>query len=919
MVCVAFALNNMKILFVWPNKDDPFYKPIGISLFSAILKKEGHEVKCFDTSFVDFGFTTISESTTVAKMHKPVDLSSLNLEKKKVDVDKALLNVLKDFRPDVVGFTVISDEIGIAKDLSNSVKKWNKNVIVIWGGKGATVEPERVLSFDSVDFVCVGEGLVAFPKFIEALENKRSVHNIKNIWYKKGSSIIKNELFPLFTDFDSLPYLDWDIFDKRLCYKPYNGRIYRGGDHMISWGCPNNCTYCINDFYHNLCGGFKPQRYSPKRIINELKFLANKYNIEFYKFHDEDFLVKPQDYLEELSELYSTELKLPFTCMTNSKFLTEKGVIILKKMNCVSVSLGIETGDSRLRKEMLHRKDTKEEIVRAFHLLKKAGIRTVAFNMLGIPFETRETYMKTVELNKEAEPQVPHMGFFFPFEKTELRDVAIKNNFYDPKKEKIYDPSKPALHFDSLTEDELIIMRKRFVLYVKLPKEYWPFIRRSEQEDNVGTRLTEKLYQIYNECVFVNDGWYDDKNGLDNNISKLKLILENKKEADEKDSLINKRKKVCFVVTSRAQYARSEKLMDFLKDDDFFEIQVVVGGSALLRKYGEVVECLENKGFFSVDRLYTSIEGGDNITMAKTAGLTMLEFTTTLQRLNPEMVVLHGDRFEILAAAVSAAYLNKVIVHIEGGDITGTIDESVRHAITKLAHIHLATNEISKNRILRMGENPEHVYNVGSLDVEIINNILEINDFSFINKEGVGSVIDFSKQFVVVIQHPVTTGEKNMENIKQTLKAVYELGVQAIWFWPNTDAGTDDISHVIRVFREKFSNHKMRFITHLSPEKFINLLKKSSCLVGNSSAGVKESSHLGLPVVNIGTRQQGRLKAGNVMDVDYNSEKIKDAVRFQLYHGFYPSSDIYSKWGTSELIARILKNANPSAQKKFFD
>lgn len=379
------------------------------------------------------------------------------------------------------------------------------------------------------------------------------------------------------------------------------------------------------------------------------------------------------------------------------------------------------------------------------------------------------------------------------------------------------------------------------------------------------------------------------------------------------------RKKICFIITSRAQYARTKLLMRLINQDPVFRLQVIVGGSALLRKYGEIISDLKNNSFHSVDKLYTTIEGGNNISMAKTTGLAMIEFTTSLQRLNPDIVIVIGDRFEVLAAVIAAAYLNKIVVHIEGGDVSGTIDESVRHAVTKFSHIHFVTNEFSKERLLKMGENPADIYNVGSLDIEFLNHLPDLSDFSFINKDGVGSKINFNQPFIIVIQHPVTTGEDNFKNVKETLKAVEEMGIQTIWFWPNIDAGTDDISWAIRTFREFHHSYKIRFITHLPPIKFINLLKRAVCLVGNSSAGIKECSYLGIPVVDIGTRQQDRLAAENVVNVGYNFQLIKEAIRAQLNHGPYPSSHIYFKEGTSKHIAEILKKAKPSIQKKFFD
>jgi len=380
------------------------------------------------------------------------------------------------------------------------------------------------------------------------------------------------------------------------------------------------------------------------------------------------------------------------------------------------------------------------------------------------------------------------------------------------------------------------------------------------------------------------------------------------------------KKKICYIITSRAQYARNKLLLKRIKNDPVFDLQVVVGGSALLNKYGEVISDLKKEGFKNIEEIYTSLEGGNNIAMAKTTGLAILEFTNVLQRLKPEMIVAVGDRFEVLAAAVAAAYLNIIICHIEGGDVSGTIDESVRHAITKLAHLHFATNDASKKRLLRMGENPDHVYDVGSLDIEFLDQAENVDNLQkVINKSGVGAKINLNRPFITVIQHPVTTGEDNFKNIGETLSAVHELGVQAIWFWPNADAGEAEMSHAIRKYREKHPNSKIHFITHLPPKEFISLLKKTACLVGNSSSGVKECSYLGVPVVNIGTRQNNRLTAENLLNAGYRGAAIKAAIKKQIKHGPYGQSRIYFKLQTSRLIVDIIKNKKPSAQKIFFE
>ncbi len=379
------------------------------------------------------------------------------------------------------------------------------------------------------------------------------------------------------------------------------------------------------------------------------------------------------------------------------------------------------------------------------------------------------------------------------------------------------------------------------------------------------------------------------------------------------------KRRVCFPITNRIHYARQEILLKRLRDDPDLELQLIVGGAALLEKYSEVPAALSRHNFVIHERMLNLVEGGNHAAMAKTAGLAVLELTNTFEKLNPDIVLIRGDRFEQLAAAMTAAYLNKTVAHIEGGDVTGTIDESVRHAITKLAHIHFVTNEDSYRRVLQMGENPAYVFNVGSPDIEFAAEVRRKPEAATMNRIGVGGKIDFSKPYILVIQHPVTSELDNLENILKTLEAVSEFGVQALWFWPNPDAGTDEISKGIRRFREHHPTPHIRFVVDIHPRDFIALLRGSKCLVGNSSAGIKEASFFGVPVVNIGTRQQGRTRAENVLDIGYDKEAIKSAIQQQMAHGLYQPSHLYYKLGTTQRIVEILKTVPLYTQKHFHD
>jgi UDP-hydrolysing UDP-N-acetyl-D-glucosamine 2-epimerase len=381
-------------------------------------------------------------------------------------------------------------------------------------------------------------------------------------------------------------------------------------------------------------------------------------------------------------------------------------------------------------------------------------------------------------------------------------------------------------------------------------------------------------------------------------------------------------RRVCFPITSRAYYGRSQLLIRKLHSHPAIDLQLMLGGSILLDKYSRHIADDIQKGGFTISTSYFNvIEGGNHVAMAKTACLTALEFTNGFHSLDPDIVVICGDRFEQLAIAMAAAYLNTTIAHIEGGDVTGSIDESVRHAITKLAHVHFVTNADAYRRVVAMGEDPRYVFNTGSLDVELASLVTTELTSARINGYGVGKAVDITKPFLTVIQHPVTTEHDNRQHLETTMRAIAEIDLPTIWFWPNADAGTGEMSESIRHFREHHEAiaEKMRFITNVPAEEFVALLKRTACLVGNSSAGIKECSYLGTPVVNIGGRQQGRLNGEHVTHVAYDARAIVVAIEAQLRHGGYPPSHIYYQPGTSRTVADLLASAELYTQKRFCD
>lgn len=385
-----------------------------------------------------------------------------------------------------------------------------------------------------------------------------------------------------------------------------------------------------------------------------------------------------------------------------------------------------------------------------------------------------------------------------------------------------------------------------------------------------------------------------------------------------------KKRKICFVITSFIHYSRNILILKELNKRPDVDLHIVIAGAVLLpkyaSKYANIKDLLEKDGFKNIYEIHFNLEGSSAITQAKTAGLGVIEFSTFFHYLKPDLVVLRGDRYEVLAAAMSAAYLNIPIAHIEGGDVSGTIDESVRHAITKLSHIHFATNEPAKERIIRMGEHPEYVFNFGSPEIEIVREIAQNGNNVDLSQTGSGSNINLNDDYLMVMYHPVISELKNLRaNTKILLDIIYELEMPTIWFWPNYDAGSEEISHEIRIFKDEIADHKIKFMRYLPPHNFLAILKDAGCFIGNSSAGIKECSYLGIPVVNVGKRQNNRLSSENVVHVGYDKEEIKKAVNKQINKKRYPMSDIYYSPDTGRKIAEKLATIDLYIQKSFRD
>lgn len=372
----------------------------------------------------------------------------------------------------------------------------------------------------------------------------------------------------------------------------------------------------------------------------------------------------------------------------------------------------------------------------------------------------------------------------------------------------------------------------------------------------------------------------------------------------------NKNRRLVVAITARPSYSRIRSAIQILRDTSDVSVQVICSGSALLDRYGRVVDLIKADGFDVVEELYTFVEGNEPLSMALTTANTVQNTASALRRLSPTWVMSIADRYETLGTAVAAAYLGIPLIHVQGGEITGNIDEKVRHAVTKLADVHLVSTPLAGQRLRRMGEAPSSVHVTGCPSIDLAREAIDMpldRVQAAINEFGVGSHLDLRRDFIVVLQHPETDSfDQSYSRMQVTLDAVADVGMQTLIFWPNVDAGSDATSKAIRVFRENGSFPNVHYIKNLEGHIFLRLLRQARCLIGNSSVGIRESAFIGTPVVNLGDRQFGRERSANVLDVGWQRNEIRGAIHKQLSAGRYTCSTLYGDGFAGQQIADVV-------------
>jgi GDP/UDP-N,N'-diacetylbacillosamine 2-epimerase (hydrolysing) len=373
------------------------------------------------------------------------------------------------------------------------------------------------------------------------------------------------------------------------------------------------------------------------------------------------------------------------------------------------------------------------------------------------------------------------------------------------------------------------------------------------------------------------------------------------------------KRKILAVTGARSEYDILFPILDLLEKNDAFELSILVTGSHLSDNFGKTISNIEKDGFTIADKVYNLIDSNEKIGRIISLGNQIPAFAHSFSRIKPDIILVVGDREEAISVSLTAAYLDIPVAHIAGGDIAkdGNIDNSVRYATSKFAHIHFTILEEHKKTLLKLGEDDWRIFNVGNpaLDRFIATpkiNVLEISKFLD---------FDISKdKYLVLIQHPIITDVENeAKNIRETLEAIVESGFKCLINSPNSDAGNHAI---VQAYQEYSKKHKQLFLfKNLDRTIYINVLRHAACLIGNSSSGIIEAPSIGLPVINIGPRQRGRFHTNNVTFTNNSKHEILDAIIKSTTDIDYISQvkkckNPYGDGNSASKIVEVLQNIN---------
>lgn len=496
--------SKFKVLMIYPNTMMAGLIPLHFSVLSACLKKNGFSVKLFDTTFYKTEEKSFEEKKVELLQVKKFDLSSVGIKYKDTDIYEDLHKAVSGYRPDLIAINLVEDTYGLGISLLNAIKEFH--IPVIAGGVFTSLAADEVIKKDVIDMLCVGEGEEALVALCKKLRAKEDYTKIKNLWIKKKNGIvIKNCVRPL-VDLDKLPFIDLDIYEPLRLYRPMQGKLFKMLHVEFQRGCPFNCTYCAAPAIRNLYRGSGFINYfrqkSPRRFIEELKFLTAKYKPDYLNINAESFLVIGTSELEELSRLYRKYINLPFWCQTRPETITESKIKILKEMNCADMQFGIEHGNEKFRAKILSRVCTNKKMLEGIKLAEKYRIPYTVNNIIGFPGESRKLIFDTIEFNRKISPKTINCYMFTPYRGTYLRDYCVERGYLDQDGSTMQALDGAAYKYDTITKEELYGLQRTFSLYARFPKSEFGLIKKAEKFDEEGNRIFARLKDTFYQRFF---------------------------------------------------------------------------------------------------------------------------------------------------------------------------------------------------------------------------------------------------------------------------------------------------------------------------------------------------------------------------------------------------------------------------------
>ena len=502
---------NFKVLLVYPNYAMVNLLPTNIGILTACLRRNGFEVGLYDTTFYRTAEKTIDEIRVENLQVRKFNLEDFGVRFKPGDYIGDFKKKVAEFKPDLIGVSVVEDTWPQGKRLIEAVRDYPAPVIV--GGVFATLAPDVPMRSPDVDMICVGEGEYAIVDLATRMWQGKDYMAVKNLWVKKGGEVVKNPMNPPIP-MDDVPFGDFDLFEKERFYRPMQGKIMRMAPIETDRGCPYKCRFCeapsLVNIYRENTGQYYFRRRSWPKAKEEIEEYTRKYEVNYIYFNSETFLAMGDAEFDEFIEMYR-RIKLPFWMQTRIETLTEKRIRGLEEVNCNRISIGLEHGNEEFRNKIVGKGFSNQRLVDVFKLFTNSTIPITVNNILGFPGETRELIFDTIELNRRLGADSYNAYYFTPYHGTAMRKDAVEKGYVTEDAETGTLITGSILNMPTISREEIMGLVRTFSLYVKFPKEEWPEIAIAEKFAPEGDAKFAELSKRYYERFFDHDFKYTRK------------------------------------------------------------------------------------------------------------------------------------------------------------------------------------------------------------------------------------------------------------------------------------------------------------------------------------------------------------------------------------------------------------------------